>query len=171
MFDKEYVFKGKHAEMVKRLTAKFDEKNHQLFKYNVDVYRMAPIVGFLYGRKAEIDKSSSENTKIFSDAFTKPRETELRLVYEIVNLLSAKSEKTIDDRIDSVFRFYGMDKAKENEENFEQYVLGGIEILYEKLIEKSDDYVRNLYDFMEEFDNRYKNIMTDDIVQLTEKKK
>lgn len=46
MFDKEYSFKGSHAEKVNRLTAKFDDKN-QLFKRNLDVYIMAPIVGFL----------------------------------------------------------------------------------------------------------------------------
>ncbi len=33
MFDKEYSFKGTHAEKVNKLTAKFDDKN-QLFKRN-----------------------------------------------------------------------------------------------------------------------------------------
>ena len=33
MFDKEYSFKGSHAEKVNKLTAKFDDKN-QLFKRN-----------------------------------------------------------------------------------------------------------------------------------------
>lgn len=46
MFDKEYSFKGTHADKVVKLTAKFDDKN-SIFKRNLDVYMMAPIVGFL----------------------------------------------------------------------------------------------------------------------------
>lgn len=45
MFDKEYAFKGSHAEKVIKLTAKIDDRN-QIFKRNYDVYLMAPIVGF-----------------------------------------------------------------------------------------------------------------------------
>ena len=52
MFDKEYLFRGRHAERVNILTAKFDDST-KLFERNFDVYIMAPIVGFLYGRKAE----------------------------------------------------------------------------------------------------------------------
>lgn len=45
MFDKEYSFRGRHAEKVIKSTAKYDDKN-QIFKRNSDVYLMAPIVGF-----------------------------------------------------------------------------------------------------------------------------
>ncbi len=170
MFDKEYSFRGKHAEMVKKLTAKFDENNDKLFERNVDVYKMAPIVGFLYGKKAEIDKDNGVTpTKIFTDALMK-EERDLKFAYVLITLLSDKKEKTIEDRMDQVFRFYETEKAKEDEENFERYVLGGVEILYEKLIEKSDDYLRNLYDFMEEFDNRYRNVTTDEILDSAQKK-
>lgn len=170
MFDKEYSFRGKHAEMVKMLTAKFDENNNKLFERNVDVYRMAPIVGFLYGRKSEIDKDNSITpTKIFTDALMK-EERELKFAYILITLLSDKKEKTIENRIDQVFRFYETEKAKDDEENFEKYVLGGVEIIYEKLIEKSGDYLKNLYDFMEEFDNRYRNVTTDEIIESAQKK-
>lgn len=169
MFDKEYSFRGKHAEMVKRLTAKFDNKNNKLFERNVDVYIIAPIVGFLYGKKTEVDRESGEATKIFTDTLIK-EEKDLKFAYILITLLSDKNNKTIDSRMDSAFRFYGTDKIKEDEENFERYVLGGVEILYEKLIEKSDDYLRNLYDFMEEFDNRYRNVATEDIIDSARKK-
>jgi len=169
MFDKEYSFRGKHAEMVKRLTAKFDEKNNKLFERNVDVYKMAPIVGFLYGKKVETDKDNGvAPTKIFTDALIK-EERDLKFAYVLITLLSDKKEKSIENRMDQVFRFYGTEKAKEDEENFEKYVLGGVEILYEKLIEKSDDYLKNLYDFMEEFDNRYRDVTTDEIVDSVKK--
>lgn len=169
MFDKEYSFRGKHAEMVKRLTAKFDDKNNKLFERNVDVYRIAPIVGFLYGRKSETDRESGEVTKIFTDALMK-EEKDLKFAYILITLLSDKNNKAIDNRIDKSFRFYGTEKVKDEEENFDRYVLGGVETLYEKLIEKSDDYLRNLYDFMEEFDNRYRNLANEDIINAAKKR-
>ena len=64
MFDKEYSFKGSHAEKVSKLTAKFDETT-SLFDRNFDVYMMAPIVGFLYGRKADLDKKDIEFLRQF----------------------------------------------------------------------------------------------------------
>ena len=66
MFDKEYSFRGRHAERVNKLTAKFGDTT-SLFERNFDVYIMAPIVGFLYGRRADLDKTNNETTKIFTD--------------------------------------------------------------------------------------------------------
>ena len=72
MFDKEYSFRGSHAEKVTQLTAEFDKSGNKLFARNYDVYLLAPIVGFLYNRKAEIDKENDKiikPTKIFPDIF------------------------------------------------------------------------------------------------------
>ena len=57
MFDKEYSFRGKHAEMVTKLTSEFDNQKNKFFEHNYDVYMLAPIIGFLYQRKAALDKS------------------------------------------------------------------------------------------------------------------
>ena len=46
MFDKEYSFRGKHAEYVVKLTAEYDDKHHKLFNTNYDVYAIAPIIGW-----------------------------------------------------------------------------------------------------------------------------
>ena len=75
MFDKMYTFKGNHAEKVIKLTAKFDDKN-QLFKRNLDVYIMAPIVGFLYQRKDESSNYdiSQESTKVFPEKLINARD-------------------------------------------------------------------------------------------------
>ena len=47
---------------------------------------------------------------------------------------------------------------------------GGVDVLYEKLIETAnspDDYIKNLYDFLEEFDERYNQaVSTEDIIDL-----
>lgn len=166
MFDKEYSFKGKHAEKVIKLTAKFDDKN-QLFNRNLDVYIMAPIVGFLYRKKATLD--NGETTKIFPQQLTGAAD-DLIFNYRLIMLLDKNHEANLEARIDKAFRFYGSEKAKADEELYEEYVRGGVDVLYEKLIESSrntDDYMKNLYDFMEEIDERYnQNIDADHIKEL-----
>lgn len=167
MFDKEYSFKGSHAERVVRLTAKFDQEN-QLFSRNFDVYTIAPIVGFLYGRKANLDKGS-ETTKIFPDILMR-EQPNLKFNYMLIMLLERDNEPNFDERVNKAFRYYGSEKAQSDERLFEQYVRGGVDVLYEKLIEtasNSDDYLKNLYDFLEEFDERYnQSISTDSILDL-----
>ena len=166
MFDKEYSFKGQHAEKVIKLTAKFDEKN-QLFKRNLDVYLMAPIVGFLYNSKAPLD--TGETTKIFPQQLTEASE-DLLFNYRLIMLLNRKKELTIEERIDKAFRYYGSNMAKSDEDIFEEYVRGGVDILYDKIMAsatKPEDYKKNLYDFMEEIDERYnQELDTDSIKEL-----
>lgn len=166
MFDKEYSFKGTHAERVIKLTAKFDDKN-QLFNRNLDVYIMAPIVGFLYQRKSEAN--TGETTKIFTQQLTGAYD-DLLFNYRLIMLLDKNNEPSMDERVNKAFRYYGSEKARNDEELYEQYVRGGIDQLYEKLIEPSrtlEDYMKNLYDFMEEIDERYnQEISADRIKEL-----
>lgn len=166
MFDKEYSFRGKHAEKVIKLTMNFDE-NTSLFERAFDVYIMAPIVGFLYGRKADLDKSSEETKKIFPDILMREKDN-LMFNYRLIMLLDKNNEPELDKRIDKAFRLYGKEEVKSDEELFEQYVRGGVDILYEKLIENAnspEDYIKNLYDFMEDFDDRY-NVSAEGISDL-----
>lgn len=170
MFDKEYSFKGTHAEKVNKLTAKFDDKN-QLFKRNLDVYLMAPIVGFLYQRKAEPNNGdgSQKPTKIFPEQLIGSGD-DLAFNYRLIMLLDQKNADKIDERVDKAFRLFKSEQAREDEKLYEQYVLGGVDVLYEKLIESasnSEDYLKNLYDFMEEMNNRYnQTIDADQISEL-----
>lgn len=167
MFDKEYSFRGMHAEKVIKLTAKFDRDN-QLFARNLDVYMVAPVIGFLYGRKADLDKGA-ETTKIFPDILMR-EQPNLKFNYRLIMLLDKENESSFDERVNKAFRYYGSEKAQGDEQLYEQYVRGGVDILYEKLIEtatNSEDYLKNLYDFMEEFDQRYNQaVSTDSILDL-----
>ena len=57
--------------------------------------------------------------------------------------------------MDKAFRHFGQD---EDLALFDQYVLGGVDVLYEKLIEGGGEpsaYVNRLYDFLEEFNDRF----------------
>ena len=65
MFDKEYMFKGKHAQMVSELQAKLsDQIPRGFFGSNYEVYKIAPIIGYIYQRKSKPDVTSSETKKI-----------------------------------------------------------------------------------------------------------
>ena len=145
MFDKEYAFKGSHAEKVIKLTAKIDDRN-QIFKRNYDVYLMAPIVGFLYQRKAETDNSGDKTTKIFPEILMNNSD-DLAFNYRLIMLLDKKNEPDIEGRVDKAFRLYNSDKAADYEKLYDQYVLGGVDVLYEKIIgtgTSAADYLSNL---------------------------
>lgn len=63
MFDKQYRFKGRHALRVDQLTGVFDELSKaKLIERNVDVYTNAPLIGFLYGRMADLDDTKNPET-------------------------------------------------------------------------------------------------------------
>lgn len=168
MFEKEYSFRGTHAEKVSKLTAQFDKNRNKLFNRNLDVYMVAPIIGFLYNRKADQDKGV-ENTKIFPEQLINERNNML-FTYRLIMLLDKEHEPDFDERINKAFRYYGNDKAEPDEALYEQYVRGGVDVLFEKLftdVNNEDDYLKNLYDFMEEFDERYNQaISTDSILDL-----
>lgn len=166
MFDREYSFRGIHAERVNKLTAKFDDST-KLFERNFDVYIIAPIVGFMYGRKADIDRESDETTKIWADLLMKEKPN-LMFNYRLIMLLDKENEPNLDKRIDKAFRLYEKEEAKPDEELYEQYVRGGVDVLYEKLMENAEspeDYIKNLYDFIEEFNERY-NVSAEGISDL-----
>ena len=56
IFDHEYFFHGVHAERLVALTSQFGSSSFmKLFQRNVDVFMIAPIVGFIYGRRADLD--------------------------------------------------------------------------------------------------------------------
>ena len=169
MFDKEYTFRGSHGDKVKRLTAVFDKQNNKLFDYNYRVYMLAPIVGFLYGVTADQDKSSDDDTKIFAGQFNNIRD-DLMFNYRLIMLLDKKQEPDFEKRIDKAFRYYGSEKAKDDELRYEAFVRGGVDKIYEKIMEGAqgpEDYLRNLYNFMEEIEERYNRmISTDSIFDL-----
>ena len=84
-------------------------------------------------------------------------------------LLDKKNAESIDERVDKAFRLFNSPQAENDEKLYEQYVLGGVDVLYEKLIEpatNTEDYLKNLYDFMEEMDDRYNQSI--DVDQISE---
>ena len=85
-------------------------------------------------------------------------------IYVMINSFLPDEEK----RIDKAFRHYGQDPA--DEERFDSYVRGGIDVLYEKLVEGDstpEAFANRLYEFIDEFNDRFNSeISSDDILQL-----
>ncbi len=177
MFDKQYRFRGRHAEEVDRLTGIFENNSKaKLFAKNVDIYINAPLIGFLYGRMSDIDDTKNPESgkayeqSVFDEQVIRYSE-ELIFNFRLIMLLDTHYESDPDKRIDKAFRYMGEDPK--DEEHFNSYVRGGIDVLYEKLIENSetpDDFVNHLYDFVEEFQDRFnKQVTGEDLVALCRK--
>lgn len=171
MFDREYVFRGSHAIKVRKLTTSFDNEGHTFFKTNVNLYAFAPIVGFLYKEKDNIDKKIDENTKIFTDALLNNKD-QLTFNYRLIMMLDKEYEEDVEKRINKAFKYFGTEHAKDDEDLYNQYVLGGLNKIYEKLMgnqETNEDYLRNLFKFLQEIEIRYnKATSEEDIIKLAE---
>jgi hypothetical protein len=157
LFQGQYRFVGTHADRVKRLTAEFDAGRHRVFATVHEVFQLAPIVGFLYKKKADLNRDMPGDISIFDAEMSRHKDV-FQFNYQLIMLLDDDHAADFDVRVDKAFKDYGTDKAKPDEDLYESYVRGGVDVLYEKLIEPSsspDDYIKNLYEFMEDFGLRY----------------
>lgn len=157
MFAKDFNITGKHGDYMRKLTGEIDENKNKFFRYAYDAYKCVAIIGFIYGRKAKRDISSKDDYTIFLSQINNIRD-DLEFSYRMIMLLDTDHESNFEERLQKAFNYFGTEKAKSDEILFEEYSLGGIEILYEKLIKdtnKSDDYISNLFAFVQEFYERY----------------
>ena len=172
MFDKQYRFTGTHARMVEELTAVFDsESKAKLFDRNYDVYNNAALVGFLFQRKGI--KNNEEDYRpqnIFPEQMINNSEL-LTYILRLILILDKDYEPDLNKRLDKAFRNLGQDESDLN--LFDEYTLGGVEVFYEKLIKdvnSPSEYINRLYDFLEEFNDRFNSeISNEDILSLTKK--
>jgi hypothetical protein len=158
LFNKIYDFKGVHAKKVSELNSEFDIDKHKIFEHVHEIYQLAPIVGFLYNQKAELDTTKDiKNVSIFYEQIVNYRHI-FEFNYQLIMLLDKENEPDFERRVDKAFREYGTEKAKSDEVLYESYVRGGVDKIYEKIIENAsspDEYLENLYNFMEEIHERY----------------
>lgn len=172
MFDKEYDVLGKHAHYVRTLARDTKINEQSLFERYLDVYMQGAIFGLLYNRTAQRD-SSPEQANIPASAFNTSRD-DCVFLYRLVMLLEQTTNVTPDERIDRAFRHDADDKDKDKLEAnmalFNSYVLGGIEVLYEKYTEgctTQEDYLERIFTLMRDFREEIKGISYEEkLVQL-----
>lgn len=171
MFDKAVFIKGKHATYMKQLAAKFDTEMKQgIFNRNIDVYMIAPIIGKLYNRSAKPDSAVEDDTRIHFEQINEERK-QLETVYRTLMMLEEKDSLDVEERSNRAFKYDdNEEKRKLGDMIFDGYLRGGIEVLYEKILENAkneDDYVKNLYDFVVDVTVRYEEkLKLDEIREL-----
>lgn len=150
LFDKEFEFKGKHATY-----CRFLKDEIGLFKTFREVYTMSAIVGFLNKNKGTRDNEKVPPASIFPADLAQKR-TQLTFIYRLIMLLEETDGFEINDYKDRTFRYdseENNEKLSENMEIFNSYVLGGLEILYDKFKDCNDkkDTVNTLNEYLTEF--------------------
>lgn len=162
IFEKQYRFYGKHAQFVTDLISLLDKENKaSIFKFNIDVLLVAPLVGFLYGRTAERSNDKEEtgkiiDTSVFGDKVIESQQ-DFRFNYWLITLLDKEYEPDANKRISKAFR---EDPSVEDEERFNSFIRGGVEVLHEKIIgddTSMEDIINNLSVFVQDFQERFGN--------------
>jgi hypothetical protein len=165
MFEKEYTFLGKHSQIVKSLTDIRDD-GIRIFRRNIDVFMMAPLVGFLYQHTSKKDNTLDSNTKIFAEQLV----SEKLNIQFVISLLVLLSILRNDFKELALLSFNPDSSPDEIEVYYEQYLLGGIEILNDKILHQVDSNIELLnvvHDFFEEFHDRYYNDLDrDELLKL-----
>ena len=165
LFRSQVRFYGKHGQYLEALTPSMDkakdqslpeiERNKYLFDSVVDIYVLAPLVGYLFQRTAE--KDGSEPTKNIMEGALSNLHDRLIFSYELLMILDKGSEPDLNERLRRAFRATdGL--AAEGMKIFDAYARGGVEVLYENLVDNAatpDDLVRNLMDFTEDWNSRF----------------
>lgn len=138
-FDREYVFKGRHAQYVIEL-------KNAIFNRNIDVLILAPIIGLVYDRRSDIDTSeefANTTTKIFAEQMTSENE-KILFNYRLCMLLSDQFND--NEKVDNAFKYYIGDDVEhkdifeKNIKIYNSYILGGVEILYELMLKGNKEY-------------------------------
>lgn len=175
MFENDYTITGKHATYLKFLAvknAKDDQdsatSSARLFERYIDVYMNAAVWGLLYSRTAKRDTASDDRARVYADAFANERDNCVFL-YRMVMLLDKSVELTPEERVDRAFRYDTQpekaDAFKENMELFNDYVRGGIELMYEQFTDgctTRDDYLNKTYEILTTFKNEIEGISYED---------
>ena len=93
MFDKQYRFKGRHAYRADMLTNIIDPiTKFKVFNRNIDVYINAPLIGFLYNRKAELDSLKNPETNQVYDESIFDQQI-VKIVHQLASFLILADRK------------------------------------------------------------------------------
>ncbi|OOB78574.1 MAG: hypothetical protein BEN18_06990 [Epulopiscium sp. Nuni2H_MBin001] len=167
--ERDYIFYGKHAKMVRALSTYFDVQNkYRFFENDLQIYILAPIVGVLYNRVAPISKDDAMMVAIALQDLN-AQKVQIAYNFKLIMLVIDKESLCSKERVDRAFSgYYDPVQKGVMVERYNEYVRGGVEVLHEKLIVNSDgDYMQSLYKFLFELNNRYyKELSSEEIVAM-----
>ncbi len=167
-----YTFKGIHAQYVMDLVIdKNNKKEIGIFNRNIDVLILAPIIGKIFNRKSSV-KSGSLETRVINYEQIAREKDKIDFAYRVI--MMNETYYDADLNIKKAFKDENNEeKYAENMKLFEEYMLGGVEVLYEKLIGKStnkEGVICNVYDVLldiyENSDKIYENSLDSSIQEI-----
>lgn len=153
MFDSEFRFQGSHADKAIRLSEAYNDNNDKVLLRTVDLFILAPIVGFLYQRTAPVDKQSDIERKVFAGQLVNTK-LDIMYVFSTIMLLDTEYEPDAQKRVEKAFA--GLN-TKDDEERFYSYMRGGVDIIYDNIMGNSalpQDYLNNFFEFLDQMKNR-----------------
>lgn len=144
-----YTFKGIHAKHIIDLVSNKEEIG--IFNRNIDVLILAPIIGKLYNKKGVEESGVAEVRVINYEQIAKEKD-KIDFTYRLV--MMNEPYYNVETNIEKAFKDENDEKKmNENMKKFKEYMLGGIEVLHEKLIGKKiskEDIITNIYEFTQE---------------------
>ncbi len=151
LFMEDYLFVGSHEEKARKLTSEIDNQSGaKIFSSAVELFMAAAVVGCRYNKKSQREKGD-KTLRIMQNQFTN-HYRKLVFIFKLVMLADSNVKLQSIDKINNAFRY------KENEENmktFEEYMLGGVDIIYDKLFVSTnssyDDYLASLNELVSDF--------------------
>lgn len=166
MFDHDITITGTHSKYIKILK---DETG--LFERNLDIYMLAPILGFINNRKGKKNNESGVAKSTINTSQLTPVKEDCELVYRLIMLLDGENIDK-EERLNRAFRYDSdeskADEFKKNLEIFDSYVLGGIEYMYEVFTHgcvSKDDYIERIYATIQDFKEECENIDYDEEIK------
>lgn len=161
MFLKNYYFYGKHADMVKALTDKVEEESGaKIFSSSVELFIYSAMVGLFYNHRSKPDSDKNKHTNILAEQFN-GKNREIKIVFKFVTLLGNQDKFDEITRLNKTFR---NPETDENYKAFEEYVLGGLEEIYDKLMIKSNTNYQDYLTSLNKLLNEFNPIETDDTI-------
>ena len=151
MFEKDIIITGTHASYIKEMM-----EVAGLFARNLDIYMLPAIMGFLNNRKGQKNNEGGEKSTIQAQQLSNVKE-DCELIYRLIILLDG-DDIDKDERLNRAFR-YDSDVEKKKEfdnamEIYNEYVLGGIEYMYETFVAgcvEVDDYTTKIFEAASDF--------------------
>jgi hypothetical protein len=155
MFENDITISGIHASYIKKLV--YSDKNNKkgIFNRYIDVYMAGAILGYKNNRIGYKDKESNDRARIYADAFATER-IQCEFLFRLIMLSTDTANLSLEERINRAFRDDTGNKEKhiENMKIFNNYVLGGIEILYQEFTKNSsinDHYWSDVFSYIDIF--------------------
>lgn len=163
LFNQLYQFKGKHAEMVRKIVDAFGGNT---VCRNIDVFYISAVFGLWQHRRADIDSETSiEPAKIDPEQMVRFND-EIEYFFHLVMLSDENYCKSIKVRTDKAFRYDATSESSQRDEiHFTQIVLGGLEFFYEQIVENTNspnDIFCNLRDVVNSFYDEFGEINEDE---------